>query len=60
MDANEAFEIAAKAFYKATGHLAPGKDGCKRGYNGDLDPEVAKEWKIWCAAVDYMRATENT
>lgn len=55
MDANESFEIAAAAFCKATGYLMPGKDGCPRDENGDLTPEVARDFKVWCAAIDYMK-----
>ena len=55
MDANESFEKAAKAFRKASGYLAPGKNGCPRDHEGNLEPEVEHDWKIWCAAVDYMR-----
>ena len=49
-DANESFERAADVFYKATGFLAPGKDGCTR------TAEVEREWGVWCAAIDYMKA----
>lgn len=51
--ANESFEKAAAVFRKASGHLAPGKDGCS--YN----PECMRDWKIWCAAIEYMKSCKE-
>lgn len=55
MSATESFEIAASNFKAASGHLAPGKDGCTRS------PECMHDWNIWCAAIEYMKkcADEN-
>lgn len=49
MNASESFDIAARAFRNASGHLAPGKNGCTHS------PECEHDWKIWCAAVEYMK-----
>lgn len=49
MNASESFEIAAEAFLKVTGKLPPGKHGCTHS------SEVLHDWKIWCAAVEYMK-----
>ena len=54
----DSFEEAAEAFYAATGNLMPGKDGCQRDENGDLTTEVAHDFKIWCAAIAYIKKSE--
>ncbi len=56
MDADESFEIAAKAFYKATGMLMPGKDiGSGMGWSEEEEEERQKLFRVWCAAVAYMQ-----
>jgi hypothetical protein len=55
MNLNDSFEEAAAAFYKATGYLMPGKDGCLRDEDGDLIREVELAFKAWCAAIEYMK-----
>ena len=46
MRANERFEYMAELFYKATGHMAPGKDSCAAFGVTDTD-ERDKQWKLW-------------
>lgn len=56
MDANESFEQAAEAFYRATGHLMPGKDIAAAAYAGEeQEAERRAHYKTWCAALEYMR-----
>lgn len=50
---------AGMFFKQATGHIMPGIDGCRRDEEGNLDPEVDREFKVWCAAIAYMKAGEN-
>ena len=47
MDANEHFEAVAELFYKATGHLAPGKSEPPE-FSGD-DRERNTLWGIFLA-----------
>lgn len=49
MNASESFELAAAAFINVAGEPPPGKHGCTH------TPRVLKDWKIWCAAVEYMK-----
>ena len=61
MDANESFEMAAEAFYKATGMLMPGKDiAAACGWTEECEEERCKAFKVWCAAVAYMQKSEST
>lgn len=56
MDANESFEQAAEAFYKATGHLMPGKSIAAAAYAGEeAEEERCRLFKVWCAAIEYMK-----
>lgn len=58
MDANESFEKAAECFYKATGMLMPGKDICAAmGWTEEREEERQKMFKVWCAAIKYMRSS---
>jgi hypothetical protein len=59
MSANDSFESAAEAFYKATGNVMPGKIGCLRDGDGNLNPEVARDFQIWSAAIDYMKVSAS-
>ena len=55
MDANDSFEEAADCFYKATGHLMPGKSIAAAAYAGEeAEEERQKLFKVWCAAISYM------
>ena len=54
--ANESFERAAAAFHKVTGMLMPGKDiSAGAGWTEQCEEERRLLFKVWCAAIDYMR-----
>ena len=54
--ANDSFERAAKCFEKATGMIMPGKDiGAYSGWTEEQEEERRKLFKVWCAAIEYMR-----
>ena len=60
MNINDSFEIAAEAFYKATGMLMPGKNiAAGAGWTEDQEKERKKLFGIWCAAIDYMKAART-
>ncbi len=60
MITSDSFEIAAAAFYKATGMLMPGKSiGSGVGWTEDQEIERKKLFEVWCAAVAYMQTTEK-
>ena len=55
IDANDSFERSAADFYRATGNLMPGKNGCPRDEDGELLPGVARDYKIWVEARGSVR-----
>ena len=60
MNANESFEMAAEAFYKATGMLMPGKDiSAGAGWTDEREEERKKLFKVWCAAIEYMHKARS-
>lgn len=55
MDANEHFEAVAALFFRATGHLAPGKSEPWAAASEDGERERRRLWEAFCAGRDSVR-----
>jgi len=53
VDLNLSYEIKAEAFYRMTGHMAPGKDVAP-GFHQEPLKERTKAWENWLKEYDEI------